>query len=372
MHKQQFVSAKKTYSSLGMSLLRAVHAELRQGNKLNFAPRSTQQSGHTSIFRRWHSAPARLRASKLYAGLDLNPQALRLVILSPEKNRWRLVHRAVMPIESGLMHEGRILDPEHLIKLAHGLLPAPYAAASSPPRAHRNMAPMPVALALPASQLLTRRLILPAQADEQQRQVQVESEMAQYLAYPVAQAAIDFHVVRNSALAASSPHDQEIIATAAPLDLLQDRVELAEALNMKVMLVTADDQAADDAHPSAHLHIESKRERALLRLSTRRHPNGEITLEIGAKTAEQTIQGLLLQLAPYLAGGEIECILLSGIDPAEDSLAARLEKYSGIRCCIATAGELDPHNHQDTENNAEHPAAYRTAFELARHCAKIS
>ncbi len=96
-------------------------------------------------------------------------------------------------------------------------------------------------MALPSSEVISKRVILPAGLSEREMEFQVESEASQYLAFPVEQVSLDFCVLGPSP---ASPVDMEVLIAAARKEKVEDRQALAEAAGLTLTVLDVDSHAA--------------------------------------------------------------------------------------------------------------------------------
>ena len=89
-----------------------------------------------------------------------------------------------------------------------------------------------VALALPASAVITKKIILPAGLRDQELEVQVESEANQYIPFALDEVNLDFQVLGP---AASGADEDEVLIAASRKEKVEDRVAAAEAAGLKAL-----------------------------------------------------------------------------------------------------------------------------------------
>ena len=83
-----------------------------------------------------------------------------------------------------------------------------------------------VAMAMPQSAVITKKIMLPAGLREEELELQVESEANQYIPFSLDEVSLDFCVIGPSA---TSIGDVEVLIAASRKDRVQDRQGLAEA-----------------------------------------------------------------------------------------------------------------------------------------------
>lgn len=98
-----------------------------------------------------------------------------------------------------------------------------------------------MALALPPSAVITKRISLPGGMTEQELEVQVESEANQYIPFSLDEVSLDFCVVGPSKNASG---DVDVLIAASRKEKVQDRQGLAEAAGLKPVIVDIESHAA--------------------------------------------------------------------------------------------------------------------------------
>ncbi len=98
-----------------------------------------------------------------------------------------------------------------------------------------------VALALPASAVITKKIILPAGLRDQELEVQVESEANQYIPFALDEVNLDFQVVGP---AASGADEDEVLIAASRKEKVEDRVAAAEAAGLKALVMDVESYAS--------------------------------------------------------------------------------------------------------------------------------
>lgn len=98
-----------------------------------------------------------------------------------------------------------------------------------------------VAMALPASAVITKKIILPGGLTESELEVQVESEANQYIPFSLDEVSLDFCVVGPSA---TSVGDVEVLIAASRKEKVQDRQGLAEAAGLKPIVLDVESYAS--------------------------------------------------------------------------------------------------------------------------------
>lgn len=101
-----------------------------------------------------------------------------------------------------------------------------------------------VALALPATAVITKKVIMQGDMREEDMEFQVESEANQYIPFPLDEVNIDFQVI---GAAPSNPDEVEVLIAASRKEKIEDRVAAAEGAGLKVAIVDVESYATEAA-----------------------------------------------------------------------------------------------------------------------------
>jgi type IV pilus assembly protein PilM len=130
-------------------------------------------------------------------GLDISTSSVRLVELSEAgKDGMRLERCASEPLPRGAVADGNIENMEQVVEAVRRLVK------KSGTRAKH------VALGMPPASVITKKIVLPAGMSEQQLELQVESEAAQYIPFALDEVSLDFDVIGP---VANSTEDIEVM-----------------------------------------------------------------------------------------------------------------------------------------------------------------
>jgi type IV pilus assembly protein PilM len=102
-----------------------------------------------------------------------------------------------------------------------------------------------VALALPTSAVITKKITLPANLREQDMEIQVESEANQYIPFALEEVNLDFQVIGP---APGSPDDVEVLLAASRKEKVEDRVAAAELAQLKPVVMDVEAYAIQVAY----------------------------------------------------------------------------------------------------------------------------
>ncbi|TFY99601.1 pilus assembly protein PilM [Ramlibacter rhizophilus] len=163
-------------------------------------------------------------------GLDISSSSVKLVELGRDADGRYVVERcAIEQLERGCITDGNIEKFDEVAEAMRRVVK------KSGTRT-RN-----VAMALPASAVITRKIILPGGLSEQELEVQVEAEANQYIPFSLDEVSLDFCVMGPSN---SSAGDVEVLIAASRKDKVQDRQGLAEAAGLKPLILDVESYAS--------------------------------------------------------------------------------------------------------------------------------
>ena len=170
------------------------------------------------------------RQSAPMLGIDISSSSVKLVELGRDKAGALVLERcAIEPLERGWVVDGNIEKFDEVVEALRRLVK------KSGTRAKN------VALALPASAVITKRIVLPGGMTDVELEVQVESEANQYIPFSLDEVSLDFCVVGPSA---NSSGDVDVVIAASRKEKVQDRQGLAEAAGLKPVVVDVESYAS--------------------------------------------------------------------------------------------------------------------------------
>ena len=174
-----------------------------------------------SLFRR-QSAPL--------LGLDVSSSSVKLVELGRDASGKLVLERcAIEPLERGWITDGNVEKFDEVAEAVRRVV------RKSGTRTKH------VALALPPSAVITKKIILPGGLSEQELEIQVESEANQYIPFSLDEVSLDFCVIGP---ANNSTGDVEVLIAASRKEKVQDRQGLAEAAGLKAMILDVESYAS--------------------------------------------------------------------------------------------------------------------------------
>lgn len=163
-------------------------------------------------------------------GIDISSSSVKLVELGRDKAGALVLERcAIEPLERGWITDGNIEKFDEVADALRRLVK------KSGTRTKN------VALALPPSAVITKKITLPGGMSDQELEVQVESEANQYIPFSLDEVSLDFCVIGPSK---SAPGDIDVLIAASRREKVQDRQGLAEAAGLKAVVVDIESHAS--------------------------------------------------------------------------------------------------------------------------------
>jgi type IV pilus assembly protein PilM len=163
-------------------------------------------------------------------GLDISSSSVKLVELGRDKAGNLVLERcAIEPLERGWITDGNVEKFDEVADAMRRVVK------KSGTRTKN------VAMALPPSAVITKKIILPGGLSEQDLETQVEAEANQYIPFSLDEVSLDFCVVGPST---SSSGDVEVLIAASRKEKVQDRQGLAEAAGLKPLIVDVESYAS--------------------------------------------------------------------------------------------------------------------------------
>jgi type IV pilus assembly protein PilM len=102
-----------------------------------------------------------------------------------------------------------------------------------------------VALALPASAVISKKVLMNAGLREEDMEAQVEAEANQYIPFSLDEVNIDFQVLGP---APNNPDEVEVLIAASRKEKIEDRVAVAEGAGLKVTVMDVENYATEAAY----------------------------------------------------------------------------------------------------------------------------
>jgi len=163
-------------------------------------------------------------------GLDISSSSVKLVELGQDKAGNLVLERcAIVPLERGWITDGNIEKFDEVADAVRRLVKKSGAKTKN------------VAMALPPSAVITKKITLPGGMSDQELEMQVETEANQYIPFPLDEVSLDFCIVGPSAASAG---DVDVLIAASRREKVQDIQGLAEAAGLKPVIVDVESYAS--------------------------------------------------------------------------------------------------------------------------------
>ena len=170
------------------------------------------------------------RKSEPLLGLDISSSSVKLVELSRDKaGNLTLERCAIEPLERGWITDGNIEKFDEVAEAVRRLVKKSGTKTKN------------VAMALPPSAVITKKIVLPGGLSDQELELQVEAEANQYIPFPLDEVSLDFCVVGPSA---NSAGDLDVLIAASRREKVQDIQGLAEAAGLKPVVIDVESYAS--------------------------------------------------------------------------------------------------------------------------------
>jgi type IV pilus assembly protein PilM len=141
-------------------------------------------------------------------GVDVSSSGIKLVELGRDKSGNYVLERcAIEPLEKGWIVDGTVEKFDEVSKALRRLVKKSGTKSKS------------VAMALPPSAVITKRIVLPSGLSDDELEQQVESEANQYIPFPLDDVSLDFCVIGPSV---NSPGDIDVLIAGSRREKVQD------------------------------------------------------------------------------------------------------------------------------------------------------
>ena len=163
-------------------------------------------------------------------GLDISSSSAKLVELGQTAAGEYIVERfASEPFEKGWITDGQIEKFDEVAEAVRRVV------AKSGTRTKQ------VAMAMPQSAVITKKIVLPGGLREEELELQVEAEANQYIPFSLDEVSLDFCVIGPGS---DVMGDVEVLIAASRKDRVQDRQGLAEAAGLKPVVLDIESNAS--------------------------------------------------------------------------------------------------------------------------------
>ncbi len=162
-------------------------------------------------------------------GLDIGAASIKMVELSQAKSgEWTLKKCAIEPLDHGWVVDGVIENSDEVLAALRRLLKKTGAKTKN------------VAMALPPSMVITKKMIVQSGLSDIELHNQVEAEANQYIPFSMEDASLDYCVL---APVGTSGEEVELLITASRKEKVQSRIDLAEGANLKPVIMDVESYA---------------------------------------------------------------------------------------------------------------------------------
>ena len=169
-------------------------------------------------------------------GVDIGQDAVRVIELVRRRGTLSCRHCGSAPLVPGMIFDGHIEDMQGLAAALR------QACRDSGSACHR------VALAMPATALITHAIRLPAGLPEEQLEILVELEAAQYMPFPLEDANLDFFILGPAPpLAGKAGLEIDVLLVAARRASVQHRLDVAKAAGLLAVVMDSETLALQAA-----------------------------------------------------------------------------------------------------------------------------
>ncbi len=163
-------------------------------------------------------------------GVDISSSYIKMVeIVDRGKGLYGVERYVIEPLPKDTVTDGNIANIE--------------AAGEAMKRAHKQLGTRikNVALALPASAVITKKVLLAADQREEDMEFQVQSEANQYIPFSLDEVNLDFQVIGP---APNNEEEVEVLIAASRKEKIEDRQAVAEAAGLKTVVMDVESYAA--------------------------------------------------------------------------------------------------------------------------------
>jgi type IV pilus assembly protein PilM len=162
-------------------------------------------------------------------GLDISSSAVKMVELAANgRDSYRVERYAIEVLPKDAVSDGNITNLDSVVACVQ--------------RAWKRLGTSTrnVAMALPGSAVITKKIILSAGLRDDELEVQVETEANQYIPFAIDEVNLDYQVIGP---APSLPDEVEVLIAASKKERVEDRVAVADAAGLKAAVIDVESLA---------------------------------------------------------------------------------------------------------------------------------
>jgi type IV pilus assembly protein PilM len=159
-------------------------------------------------------------------GVDVSSSAVKMLELADSGKGMRRVERySITPLPRDAVQDGAIAKTE----IVEAAMREAWKALDTRTR--------DVAMALPASSVITKKIMLPNTATEAEIETQVTAEANQVASFPLGDISLDYQIIGPSP---KNPNENDALLVLARRERVEERVALAESVGLKVVVMDVD------------------------------------------------------------------------------------------------------------------------------------
>lgn len=166
------------------------------------------------------------KGSRPLVGVDVSSSAVKMLELGEGGKGVRRVDRyAIVPMPKEAMQDGAIAKPD----LVEAAMREAWRKLESKTR--------DVAMALPASAVITKKILLPGSATEAEIEAQVAADANQMASFPLDEVSLDYQILGPNA---KNPTENDALLVVTRKERVEERVAVAEAVGLKPVIMDVD------------------------------------------------------------------------------------------------------------------------------------
>lgn len=159
-------------------------------------------------------------------GVDISSSAVKMLELAATgKDAHRVERYAIAPLPKDAIADGKINKPEAV------------EAAMSQAWRSLDSRTKTIALAVPVSAVISKKVLVPIQASDNEVEAQITAEANQMASFPVDEVSLDYQILGPSP---KSPSDNEALVVITRRDRVDERVAIAEAVGLQTVIMDVD------------------------------------------------------------------------------------------------------------------------------------
>ncbi|MGL6072349.1 pilus assembly protein PilM [Craterilacuibacter sp.] len=162
------------------------------------------------------------QASASLIGLDISTTAIKMVEIGRVGKHFQLERYLIEPLPKDAVSEGNIVDIDAVAEVLRR--------ARARLGSHCNR----VAMALPTTMAIYKKILVPAGHNKEDLEFQVENEASQYIPFPLDEVNLDFQVLGPSVTQAD---DLEVMICASRKEKVEERLAIAEMAGLKAQIM---------------------------------------------------------------------------------------------------------------------------------------